>query len=218
MKEITKMSRLTGCLEKCFRLVNSEFFNDELPTPMITCVPTSRAYAHITVSPVWDTKHGSKYELNISAAYLNRPTEYIVSSLIHEATHLFNIVHNVQDTSNNGVYHNRQFKQAAEDHGLIVHRSEKYGWSTTEPGDQVLQFVLDHTDDLRDIEMNRSIPQYQMISIGTHSGNASTATPTTIARKSSYRRMYCPNCNAIVRSTRKVNIICGDCLVPFVEG
>lgn len=214
MKEITKMSRLTGCLEKCFRLVNNEFFNNELPTPMITCVPTARAYAHITVSPVWDTKRGRKYELNISSAYLNRPTEYIVCSLIHEATHLLNIVRNIQDTSNNGVYHNRLFKQAAEEHGLVVYRTQKYGWSTTEPGDRVLQFVLDHVDDLLEIEMNRSVPQLQMVSIGTHSGNASTATPT----KSSYRRMYCPRCNAIVRSTRKVNIICGDCLIPFVEG
>ena len=219
MKEITKMSRLTGCLEKCFRLVNADLFDNELPTPMITCVPTSRAYAHITVYPVWDTKRGNKYELNISSAYLTtRPLEEVVASMIHEACHLLNIIHNVPDTSNNGVYHNKQFKRTAEEHGLIVTRSDKYGWSHTAPGDPVLQFVLDHMDELREIEMNRTIPQYQMISIGTHSGNASTPTATATPAKSSYRRMYCPNCNAIVRSTRKVNVICGDCLIPFVEG
>lgn len=35
MEEITKMSRLTGCLEKCFRLVNSEFFGNELPNIIV---------------------------------------------------------------------------------------------------------------------------------------------------------------------------------------
>lgn len=56
MKGITKMSRLTGCLEKCFRLVNNEFFNDELPTPV---VPTSRVYAYVTVGTAGDTKWGN---------------------------------------------------------------------------------------------------------------------------------------------------------------
>lgn len=35
MKTIDKMSRLTGELEKAFRLLNQDFFNNELPTPII---------------------------------------------------------------------------------------------------------------------------------------------------------------------------------------
>lgn len=217
MKEITKMSRLTGCLEKCFRLVNNDLFNNELPTPVITCVPTAKAYAHITVYPVWDTKRGSRYELNISSAYLLRPIENVVASMVHEASHLLNIIHEVRDTSNNGVYHNKQFKRTAEEHGLIVDHDAKYGWCITTPGDKVLEFVLDHIDELGEIEINRNIPQNQLIAIGTHNGNAST-TPTATPKKSSYRRWHCPKCNAIVRSTSTVNVICGDCMVHFVEG
>lgn len=218
MKEITKMSRLTGCLEKCFRLVNADLFDNELPTPMITCVPSSKSYAWITVDPVWETKRGSKYELNVSSSYLaTRPLEDTVGSIVHEACHLLNIVHGVRDTRNNGFFHNTQFKRTAEEHGLIVTKSDRYGWSCTAPGDPVMQLLIDHMDELREIEMNRSTPQFPTISIGTHSGNASTAI-TPAATKSSYRRMYCPNCNTIVRSTRKVNVICGDCFVPFVEG
>lgn len=217
MKEITKMSRLTGCLEKCFRLVNAEFFNNELPTPVLSCIPTSRAFAHITVAPVWDTKHGNKYELNISSAYLNtRPIEDVVASMVHECCHLLNIIHGVQDCSNNGVYHSKVFKRTAEEHGLTVTRSERYGWSHTVPADPVLQFVIDHMDDLREIEMNRTIPQAMLAPIGTHSGNASTTKPTATTR-SSYRRWICPKCNAIVRSTSTVNVICGDCMMPFIE-
>ena len=125
---------------------------------MITCVPSSKSYAWITVDPVWETKRGSKYELNVSSSYLTtRPLEEVVASMIHEACHLLNIVHGVPDTSNNGVYHNKQFKRTAEEHGLIVTRSDKYGWSHTAPGDPVLQFVLDHMDELREIEINKRI-------------------------------------------------------------
>ena len=56
MKEITKMSRQTGYLEKCFHLVNNEFFSDELPTPV---VPTSRAYAYVMVGTAGDIKWGN---------------------------------------------------------------------------------------------------------------------------------------------------------------
>lgn len=218
MKEITKMSRLTGCLEKCFRLVNADLFDNKLPTPMITCVPTSRAYAHITVYPVWDTKRGNKYELNISSAYLTtRPLEEMVASMIHEACHLLNIVHGVQDTSNNGVYHNKQFKRTAEEHGLIVTRSDKYGWSHTAPGDPVLQFVLDHMDELREIEMNRSIPQCQMVSIGTHSSNGGMVVTPTVTKGHS-RKWVCPQCGTIIRSNKPVRVICADCMQLFVEG
>ncbi|MCI7725634.1 MAG: SprT-like domain-containing protein [Clostridiales bacterium] len=218
MKEITKMSRLTGCLEKCFRLVNADLFDNELPTPMITCVPTSRAYAHITVYPVWDTKRGNKYELNISSAYLTtRPLEEVVASMIHEACHLLNIVHGVQDTSNNGVYHNKQFKRTAEEHGLSVTRSDKYGWSHTAPGDPVLQFVLDHMDELREIEMNRSIPQCQMVSIGTHSSNGGMVVTPTVTKGHS-RKWVCPQCGTIIRSNKPVRVICADCMQLFVEG
>lgn len=218
MKEITKMSRLTGCLEKCFRLVNADLFNNELPTPMITCVPTSRAYAHITVYPVWDTKRGNKYELNISSAYLTtRPLEEVVASMIHEACHLLNIVHGVQDTSNNGVYHNKQFKRTAEEHGLSVTRSDKYGWSHTAPGDPVLQFVLDHMDELREIEMNRSIPQCQMVSIGTHSSNGGMVVTPTVTKGHS-RKWVCPQCGTIIRSNKPVRVFCADCMQLFVEG
>lgn len=218
MKEITKMSRLTGCLEKCFRLVNADLFDNELPTPMITCVPTSRAYAHITVYPVWDTKRGNKYELNISSAYLTtRPLEEVVASMIHEACHLLNIIHNVPDTSNNGVYHNKQFKRTAEEHGLTVTRSDKYGWSHTTPGDPVLQFVLDHMDELREIEMNRSIPQCQMVSIGTHSSNGGMVVTPTVTKGHS-RKWVCPQCGTIIRSNKPVRVICADCMQLFVEG
>ena len=45
MKQITNMSRLVNQLEKCFRLLNQDFFNGELPTPIINVPPAEKEQA-----------------------------------------------------------------------------------------------------------------------------------------------------------------------------
>lgn len=37
------------------------------------------------------------------------------------------------------------------------------------------------------------------------------------AKKQSSRKYVCPCCGAIVRATKELNIICGDCEVPFEQ-
>lgn len=215
MKEITKMSRLTGLLEKAFRLINADFFNNELPMPVITVVSTEKAYAHYTPWDAWDTKHGGKHEINISSAYLNRPLENIVASLVHECVHFYNdYVLNVQDTSRCGTYHNRIFKQAAEEHGLTVSRSDRYGWCITEPSDDLILWLCDH-DELREIEMCRALYP-TAAGIGTHSNSGGTFTRIS-TRTSSTRKLQCPCCGNSVRATKPVNILCLDCMEVMTE-
>lgn len=147
MKHIDKMSRLTGELEKAFRLLNAELFNDELPTPIITVIPTPRAYAHYVPFDIWSTKDTAKREINIASGTLDRPLENILASLVHEMVHMYcDCILNTQETSNKGVYHNKIFKREAEAHGLIVTRSEKYGYSHTEPAEALIDFLLSHNE------------------------------------------------------------------------
>jgi len=73
MKQITNMSRLVNQLEKCFRLLNQDFFNGELPTPIITVIPTPKAYAHYVPFDIWDTKDDSKREINIASGTTQPP-------------------------------------------------------------------------------------------------------------------------------------------------
>ena len=35
--------------------------------------------------------------------------------------------------------------------------------------------------------------------------------------KQSMRKYVCPKCGCIIRATKEVNIICGDCKVAFVK-
>ena len=93
---------------------------------------------------------------------------------------------NIQDTSRGGTYHNKNFAKQAQKRGLIVTRSEKYGYAHTEPTEKLLEWVLLH-DELREIEMCRNNP-YSPSSIGAHSNNSNRAY-TTIS-KTNHSRKY----------------------------
>ena len=214
-KQIVSMARLTGQLERMFRAINEEFFHGELETPVLTVTPTPRAYAHYTPWNAWETKGQPRREINVSSAYLARPIEYICASLLHEAVHMWNdTVRNVSDISRGGTYHNRAFKEAAETHGLICTRTEKYGWSDTSSifSDALLDFVLLH-DEFREIELCRTSSGF--VGVGTKAAEGGQSAPP--ARTGSYRRYVCPKCGTIARTTKDAFLVCGDCLEIMVK-
>ena len=216
MKEIVKMSRLTGSLEKLFNKINADWFNGELETPVITVQSTPRAYGHYSVAPIWSVKGETlKHEINIGAGTLDRPIEETVSTLIHEMVHMYtSTVLKVPDTSNRGIYHNKTFKAVAEAHGLIVTRSDKYGWSHTEPSDALIDWIL--VNDIQEIKLNRDEPSsYRVGGPKTANGGAEPNKPKV--DRSGTRRWTCPKCGTIIRSTREVRVICADCMEMFVQ-
>ena len=154
MKEMTKYSRVAAYLEKLFDMLNADLFDSELERPIITLIPSSRSYGHYVPSPIWNIKDEQRRELNIATGTLRRPIEDTIGTLVHEMCHIYNNeVLNTQDCSRGGTYHNREFKKAAEAHGLKVSRSDKYGYSHTSPADSLLEWCMSH--DLRDIELCR---------------------------------------------------------------
>ena len=145
MKEMTKYSRVAGYLEKLFDMLNADLFDGELERPIITLIPSSRSYGHYVPAPIWSIRDECKHELNIATATLNRPIEYTIATLVHEMCHIYNNeILNTQDCSRGGTYHNREFKKAAEAHGLNVTRSDKYGYSHTSPSDMLLEWCMTH--------------------------------------------------------------------------
>ena len=205
MKQTVKTSRAAGQLEKMFRELNKHYFAGKLPEPIISLKKTPSAYGHITCSKVWQAGGENKYEINISSATLDRPIEETASTLLHEMVHEYCMETGIKDTSNNGVYHNRRFKEQAEAHGLTVDHNEKYGWTITEPNDELLTFVLEN--DLSDILITRN--EFYGVSVtgtGTHSN-----TPPLPPKTSSSRKYICPCCGNSVRATKAVNIACLDC-------
>lgn len=215
MKEITSYNRAVQYLNKIFKLINTEFFNDELEMPTITVQSTAEAYGHVSVSKVWKNELGNmSHELNISADYLDRPVENIVATLIHEGCHLYAMEKGIKDTSNRGIYHNRRFKEIAEARGLKISKHERYGWTLTEPTERIFRFCEECG--LGNIQISRK-KQISFAGTGNTQGNGDSLPINPIKRKSSYQRWTCPCCYTIVRSTKNVNIICGDCGERFIR-
>ena len=209
MKQLTSYNRVAGYLNKIFDLLNERFFENALARPTITIQSTPKAYGHFSLqADTWVSTIGATHEINIGAGTLARPIELVVATLLHEMVHYYNYVNGVQDCSRGNTYHNKVFKKEAEARGLIVERSDKYGWSKTSPSDTLLEFVLDN--DLTDILLNRNeFTSFQIPGTGTHNGGLDLTINTK--KKSSTRKYVCPCCGMSVRATREVHIACMDC-------
>lgn len=79
MKQVTNMSRLVNQLEKMFRALNADLFDNALDTPIITVIPSSRSYAHYTPWDAWSAGDTQKREVNIASGTLNRPLECTIA-------------------------------------------------------------------------------------------------------------------------------------------
>ena len=212
MKELTSYNRVAGYLNKIFDLLNQEYFESALSRPTITIQSTPKAYGHFSLNKdTWISKLGGTHEINLGAGTLSRPIENVVATLLHEMVHYFNHINGVQDCSRGNTYHNRRFKEAAESRGLIITHTDKYGWSHTEPSDELLAFCLRFG--LTEILINRNEATYFRVGgTGTHDG-ANSPPP----RISSTRKYICPCCKMSVRATRTIRIACMDCNEQMVE-
>ncbi len=216
MKQITKSSRLLALLERMFRDINHDFFNDELDTPVITVTPSPKCYGYYTAYNAWETKGTPKREINISSGTLNRPIEDIFETLLHECIHFYNdTILNTQDTSRQGHYHNKHFKNTAESHGLLCKTTKTYGWSITELTDESLEYVWSH-DEYKEVEMNRS-DGYTAVAVGNNSRSNGLTPGTPSKTRNRSLRYICPKCNTIIRANKIVSVICGNCLIPFEQ-
>lgn len=213
MKQLTTYNRVAGYLNKIFDLLNAEYFESTLSRPTITIQSTPKAYGHFSLrEDTWVSKIGGTHEINIGAGTLARPIEEVVATLLHEMVHYYNYENGIQDCSRGNTYHNKRFKDAAERRGLLISHSDKYGWSHTQPSEDLLDFVINN--DLTDILLNRNeFTSFQIGGTGTHSGNLGGATPKT----SSTRKYVCPCCGMSVRATRTVRIACIDCEAQMIE-
>ncbi len=216
MKEL-KLSRIVSNLESLFSNLNDKFYNGELQTPVITITPNSSrgatAYGWCTCYKVWKESDGLKsveyslntidssgyYEINICADYLNRTFEETATTLLHEMVHLYNSQMGIIDTSRGNTYHNKRFKETAEQHGLVIDCVPTYGYTKTSLNEEAREFINNYP--IKDINLFRL-----------------NSKEMGIKSKQSTRKLVCPKCNNIIRATKKdIRVICGDCLVYFIE-
>ncbi len=185
-------------LARIYDFCNANIFGGELVRPVITVQRDERnkTFGWWSVKKVWkeNDKDEGEHELNITAQELNRPVNEIAETMIHEMCHQYASVHNMQDTSRSGNYHNKLYKKIAETHGLSVEYTQKYGWTCTKLTDEtavlITQFVKDNPDNVI----------YRL-----------PVTKGQCVKTLSTRKYVCPICGNSVRATKEVRIMCVDC-------
>lgn len=197
-------------LEGAFGVLNDVYFGSALPMPVITMQSSRKSYGHFTVGRVWRAGEERLNEINISVEHIERPIENIIATLMHECIHYYCQLNGIADTSQNGRYHNKYFKEEAEKRGLIVSKARDIGWSVTEPSQEFTE-VLGRHGITKPIDMNRDGCVMEKPTTGT-------GTPTTAPkRKTSTRKYICPACGNSFRATKDINVLCLDCGEQFIK-
>lgn len=213
-KQLNNVQRVQQYLKKIFRLLNEQIFDNELEDVQVVLSNNSRVYGYYTLNnSTWVGQDGNEefnqHEIGISAQYLaNRDITAVVATLAHECVHHWCFLHGIKDVSRNGYWHNKRFRQAAEQHGLIVEQHPKVGHGVTSCSERLLQFCIDN--DLQEFQLNRSSDYYVAIG-GSSSPSSGGSTATTTRRSSSYK-LLCPSCGCTVRATKLgVRLMCISC-------
>ena len=206
MKE-TSLKPVIEKLENLFSKFNEKFYNGELQAPVIKVSPdtTKGAYGWCTAWKAWSvgeqkkvadlatlTKEALEAMKKDDGFYeINICAEYLARPFEQVAeTLLHEMVH----------LYNKKYKEAAEQHGLTVEKDAKYGWTKTSLNDEAKAFVAGMQD--KKFELHRkSLPKI----------------PGAAKTKQSSRKYVCPVCGCIIRATKEVHVICGDCNVEFEE-
>lgn len=157
------------------------------------------AYGWCTTQKIWKSSDEEYYEINICAEHLNRPFTEVCATLIHEMVHLHNLGNDIQDTSANGRYHNKKFKETAEASGLIIEKDSRYGWTITKL----------HEDTVAWIEENIEYTGFDLVRAKREKKSS--------GRKSKYNYYMCPCCGAKFYSVHQIRATCDICMEEFIQ-
>lgn len=207
------MTNTTQMLSELYRIydaLNEHYWESSLPPVFITIVPgkgkTKSVYGTFTPES-WAKNEGTEvdedgnettktsdihHEIAISAEYFTRPIPNWCATLQHEIVHLYCQINNIEDTSNNGTYHNKRFKYHAEQHGLIIEKADVVGWSVTTPDSEFIDFINSLKID------ENTFAYFRQTKI-----DASKTTPK--------KRFVCPLCGLQAQAKKTAMLICGEC-------
>lgn len=234
------INAITSELYKAFEYINKDFFNGEIIEPVITVQSKGNrknVLGWCTVDKVWiKGEEKYNYEINIVAEYLDSGFEQVMTTLMHEMIHLFHKQKNIKDTSRNGAYHNKIFKNKAEDVGFDVTYDERigYSWCTMKQQmrdvfnkydlDKKLYAISRYSEDV-DFAKRRKKAMQKAKEEGFSNEEIKEAIDkidkelefAKKKRKGGYIKYKCPCCDTTIRATKKVRVMCVDCNVSFVE-
>lgn len=144
-------------------------------------------------------------ELLLAGESLQRGGRATLGTIIHELAHAYADANEIKDTSNGHRYHNKRFKEIAEDFGLSIERADVIGWSVTDVPDALAE---EYADEIA--ALDEAITQYRVTNV-----------EVTITQKQKKFMMTCPDCNDAVQVTKgwiernEFRVYCQEHGVPF---
>lgn len=211
------LANVTVKLEELFALCNQSFYNSQLPRPVIMVAPdqTRGAYGWCSVAKIWregtqsDPNEG-QYEICFTAEHLNREPESVLGTMLHEMAHLFDIINKIQDTSNGGYYHNKNFKNTAERHGLIIEQGPMYGWHVTSLNEEGKKFLKKLDFDKFDLRRMMAVGRTGWTSGKTTGPQGATGEKAKRKKKPKFK-YQCPVCGEKITVNKEIRITHSDC-------
>lgn len=224
---MTSLEKLNEELNRLFDLFNERYYSGQLRKPVIA-VQTNGGRGRKRYSMGWCTcdkvwkDHNTNdyyYEITICSEYLYRSVNEICATLLHEMVHLYCNEQDIKDTSRGNTYHNKRFKEIAESHGLIVSYDDKIGWSISELTPEAEALIEEKANKAAFVvTRERHTPPKSPVG-SAEGGEDTTGEPEDGTEpekpKQSLRKYVCPQCGCIIRASKEVNVICGDCKVLF---
>ena len=198
-EEPMKMSDVVTKLENLFDLLNAAYFEDKLPKPVITVQSTPKFYGHCSTKKIWKSENDARYEINIGAEYLNRPSADTAATMCHEMVHLYCLENGINDTCQKGRYYNKAFKTECERRDLEVGYDRANGYTHTTPT-EAFKKTLENAGFVLEVPFARVPPKAK----------------AKAAREKAHKYV-CPVCGQEVKTTAELSLICGVCEVPMTR-
>ncbi len=209
MKPTTKTSRTAAYIEKMVRALNEHYFGGELEEPIVTIQNTPKVYGQVTENKTWHRADGTQHRaLNIGAGTLDLPIEEVTAIILGQLVRLYDIQRGIKDSSREGRYMNKRFRDEAATRDLEVSKDPRSGWSIIEPTEALIEFVI--SQGWTDIQMGRDGGSGSQRTEDDNDSNAGTADGSG-KKRSSTRKIVCPVCGQSVRAARDAYIKCGYC-------
>lgn len=211
--KVTNASLLHSDIETIYQKLNKDFFDSKLITPIINIIPSSRdSFASVAFDVKWifQNRFSRSVEMNISTCTIELPMLYLCAELLHVMCHIYCYQNEIKDTSNQMIYHNKQFKKCAELHGLDCKKG-KYGWDKTLPNEKLIKWVGENH--LEDIKIYRDT-SVELFDVDIDENKQLHTNMVKITNKTSSIKWVCPVCGNIARTTSNFVLLCGGKRIP----
>lgn len=182
----------------------------DVPDVMITigsgtlgAKPGQARFGHFAAAR-WQREDESLPELFVSGEGLQRGAAAVLGTLLHEAAHGIANVREIKDTSRQGRYHNKRFKELGTEVGLTLAEDPSIGWSiTTVP----LSTAAEYADELDALTTALVIYRHAEVRPASKAKSTNLAVATCA----------CPRKIRVARSTLAEGAItCGNCGADFM--